>query len=502
MAYLGRRGALAPVNSADIPDGSVTAAKVTADVATQAELDTVSTVASAALPKAGGAMTGAITTNSTFDGVDIATRDAATITELELLERNVAMLGFFRASDDAKAQYSLVDQVIDQFQDATGIDAGASTAEVHDNTSKFYCATTGAIGPTHFEGTGSKQTFTVPTGVTSITIHAYGAQHNNYGGYSVGTLGTSGGTQYSIVVGTVETANPGATAAGYGGGGPATNAVGGGGLSGLFTGTGAITDFTSTAVQDRAVIIAGGSGSRSGSGAATPGAGGGTDGDSGNGPAGYGTQSAAGAGSGGGASGNLMWGGASGSSNETGAGGGGYYGGGGHNSQQGGGGGSGYIGGGTLSGSISSTNTYAGASSNKTNSTHFNLATSGNCSGRVSIDYDARVFANMTLQSVATTAESAPTKGDIIIWIEDNAGTATVNTDIKAFISRDGSAFTGEVTLVDEGHWGSTGKRILVAHNVDLSGIASGTAMKYKITTHNQAIGKETRVHGVSLSWG
>ena len=34
------------------------------------------TIASAALPKAGGAMTGAITTNSTFDGIDIATRDA------------------------------------------------------------------------------------------------------------------------------------------------------------------------------------------------------------------------------------------------------------------------------------------------------------------------------------------------------------------------------------------------------------------------------------------
>jgi len=59
-----------------IADGTLTAAKMAADVATQAELDTVSTVASAALPKAGGAMTGAITTNSTFDGVDIATRDA------------------------------------------------------------------------------------------------------------------------------------------------------------------------------------------------------------------------------------------------------------------------------------------------------------------------------------------------------------------------------------------------------------------------------------------
>ena len=38
------------------------------------------TVANAALPKAGGAMTGPITTNSTFDGVDVATRDAVLTT--------------------------------------------------------------------------------------------------------------------------------------------------------------------------------------------------------------------------------------------------------------------------------------------------------------------------------------------------------------------------------------------------------------------------------------
>jgi hypothetical protein len=43
-----------------IADGTITAAKVAADVATQAELDTVSAVASAALPKAGGTMTGNI----------------------------------------------------------------------------------------------------------------------------------------------------------------------------------------------------------------------------------------------------------------------------------------------------------------------------------------------------------------------------------------------------------------------------------------------------------
>ena len=38
------------------------------------------TTADAALPRAGGAMTGAITTNSTFDGVDVAARDAVLTT--------------------------------------------------------------------------------------------------------------------------------------------------------------------------------------------------------------------------------------------------------------------------------------------------------------------------------------------------------------------------------------------------------------------------------------
>ena len=58
------------VATVDIADDAVTAAKlanaINTDIATGV----------AALPKSGGAMTGAITTNSTFDGVDIATRDA------------------------------------------------------------------------------------------------------------------------------------------------------------------------------------------------------------------------------------------------------------------------------------------------------------------------------------------------------------------------------------------------------------------------------------------
>ena len=107
---------------------------------------------------------------------------------------------------------------------------------------------------------------------------------------------------------------------------------------------------------------------------------------------------------------------------------------------------------------------------------------------------------DLTLQSVATTAESAPTTGDIVILIEDASGTATINTDVKAYISRDGSAFSSAVTLTDEGDWG-TNKRILAAHNVDISGITSGTSMKYKITTHNQSASKHTKIHATSLAW-
>jgi hypothetical protein len=55
----------------------MTRARILADyVSSGDELAVTTATAGAALPKAGGAMTGAITTNSTFDGVDIAARDA------------------------------------------------------------------------------------------------------------------------------------------------------------------------------------------------------------------------------------------------------------------------------------------------------------------------------------------------------------------------------------------------------------------------------------------
>ena len=127
-------------------------------------------------------------------------------------------------------------------------------------------------------------------------------------------------------------------------------------------------------------------------------------------------------------------------------------------------------------------------------------AGTGSEGGNGALVLSYNVSNDLTLQSTATTAESAPTSADLVVLIEDGAGTASPNVDIKGYISRDGSAFSSAVTFVDEGDWG-TNKRILVARNVDISGITSGTSMKYKLTTHNQSASKETRIHATSLAW-
>ena len=97
---------------------------------------------------------------------------------------------------------------------------------------------------------------------------------------------------------------------------------------------------------------------------------------------------------------------------------------------------------------------------------------------------------------------SAPTTGDICMLIENGAGTATLNTDIKAYVSRNGGTGWDQATLVDKGTWGSGTKKIVTANNVAFSNSASGVDMRYKITTHNQSAGsKETRIHATSLAW-
>ena len=123
-------------------------------------------------------------------------------------------------------------------------------------------------------------------------------------------------------------------------------------------------------------------------------------------------------------------------------------------------------------------------------------------SGAVHIKHGAYTAegGNMTLVSNAQTALAAPTKGDLVMTISNGVGTTTVNTDVKAYISRNGSAYTSALTLVSKGT--TAGHTILTANDVDLSGITTGTSMRWKVETLNQNLAsKTTRIQAVSLGW-
>ena len=108
-------------------------------------------------------------------------------------------------------------------------------------------------------------------------------------------------------------------------------------------------------------------------------------------------------------------------------------------------------------------------------------------------------IANLTLVSNSTTAEAVPTKADIVLTYTNGAGTATINTDLIASVSRDNGTTYTTTTLASQGTTG--GETILSASNVDISGQPSGSSMVWKVVTANQSATKDTRIHGVSLGW-
>ncbi len=193
-----------------------------------------------------------------------------------------------------------------------------------------------------FSYTGSQQTWTVPSGVTSIQIECWGAQGGErsagvspgLGGYAKGYRSVSPGQSLYIYVGGQGTgvSNSVFGGAGWNGGGNAEGSGGGGGGG---------TDVRAggTALTNRIIVAGGGGGTGYNAGDAGDGGGltGGDGGNAADGSAAYGgdggTQSAGGAGgSTGGTSGTLGQGGNGGDRTGigySGGGGGGYYGGGG-----------------------------------------------------------------------------------------------------------------------------------------------------------------------------
>jgi hypothetical protein len=132
----------------------------------------------------------------------------------------------------------------------------------------------------------------------------------------------------------------------------------------------------------------------------------------------------------------------------------------------------------------------------ETSTTEVRLILSGNAVGSMSnVSWASEVPPpNMVLQSNAFTAEAAPDEAFLVVWQEDVDG-VTLNTDLLAYVSRDGGTTWAQVTLVEEATL-STGR--ILAASVDVSGQPSGTSMKWKLAVTNN---KEQRVHGIGLSW-
>jgi hypothetical protein len=451
------------------------------------------------------------------------------------IQSNIALLGFKCAVNGSLAKYNLQDQIIDEYEDATGIDAGASTNE--SLTSGVYSGKTGS------NPTGATSTDTSVAGYTTMVLSAASGNIVVGSGGNVAILvvggGGSGGNDYGGGGGAggliyksshALTAQTYAWVIGAGGAGQATGSTAGN--------NGADSTWTDAAASVEFTAKGGGAGGEESANGSTAGGSGGGAGHTGSGAAetqtgqsgdsgtyGFGNQGGSGSGAsdydaaGGGGAGNSGFNGGGGSGDGgpgknysaifgTAVGDNGWFasgGGGGWGPHGTADGGDASAGGGTGGGASSAGNS-ANSAPNTGGGSGGGASSDGDSgnggSGIILIRYADGAFEttgqNLTLQSTATTASSAATKADLIMLIENAAGTATINVDIKGYVTADGGSNWTEGTLVDEGTWG-TNKKIYAFHDVT---VTSGTDMRYKITTHNQNAGsKETKIHATSIGW-
>ena len=435
-----------------------------------------------------------------YHGVTTLTSD------IDNSETNIALLAFKVATGDSLTKFEMVDQVIDEYIDSSGIDTGNSTNELVETG---YVRGETIVGSTPTGGTvttyGStvvntflaSGNFTTPSlGLVDVLVVAGGGGGGDHGGAG----GGAGGVRQLTGI----TANVGANAIVVGSGGPPNQASGSNGgtssaLGQVCTGGGGGGRWDQSG-------IAGGSGGGGGgnaSGGGYPGGSGNAGGYSpsegnGGGPGAHspGNHASGGGGGGAGAGGSSASGAQGGHAGDGvqnnyrtgsniyyggGGGGGAFYSSGGGNGGQGGGG-HGYD---TLT--AGDPNTGGGGGGGY----HYGGSGAVGGSGIVVIKYADDTFlqssaGDLTLVSTATTAQTEPVTGDVVMLLEDGSGTASLNTDIKAHVSRDDGTTWTETTLTNEGSWG-TNKHILVARDVDISSQPSGTSMRYKIETFGQA---------------
>ena len=438
------------------------------------------------------------------------------------LEDDIALLAFKTQANGSLAKYGLADQVVDSFEDTSGIDLSGSTNEIR-NTGNYIIG--GTAGSVTTDKLTSGTSWTVPAGVYNgeVLIVAGG------GGGGTGGGGGAGGV--------VHDTNHILTA-----GGSVTYAIGAAGAGGTYTSNTGINGGNTT-FSSLTAVGGGGGGCRGMSAPDNEGQDGGCGGgaDYAGVRGGLSTQQTAGTASGGtitayGTNGGYA---VSGDPYLSGGGGGATEGG--QKAQwptHAGNGGRGLY---TDIGLTDATNNYGWLAAGGAGSRHHGFggqvgqagqngggsagdATGGNAvaasygsggggadsqasstggtgtAGVVFIKYTPITEANLTMVSTSTEAVSAVTKGDIVMTYSDGVGTTTLNTDLTAEISADDGSTWTSVTLVSQGT--SAGHTIVTASDVAItSTISSPADMRYRIKTLNQAAGKQTRIQAVSLGW-
>ena len=107
-------------------------------------------------------------------------------------------------------------------------------------------------------------------------------------------------------------------------------------------------------------------------------------------------------------------------------------------------------------------------------------STSATLAGSAGAKYYSGANSNQTLISTTTTALTAPTKASIVLQTEDATGTSTINTDVKAGVSRDALNYV-DTTLAKIGTWGSG--NVYAANDVTMP----GTVMTQAVTVRSSA---------------
>ena len=464
--------------------------------------------------------------------------------DLTGLDDDIALLGFKASANGSLAKYNLVDQTVDAFEDASGVDAGSSTNEMRDSSGKYYSGSE-TITPTVTGGTittdGDYKVHTFTSNGSyvsdaSLTTDYFVLAGGGGGGGRYGGGGGAGG--FRLFESQTVAAGTYAIVVGNGGAGGNNAQAGAWGYASSFIG-GSISSSSS----------GGGGGNRESGGAAPAGGSGGGgsyvhpagvnpgiwppgDGNAGGytpvegypGGIGDGTGGGdypAGGGGGAGAAGENAGGQGNYSPSTPYKGGDGgvgrstdisvsgtpvFYAGGGGGGvqnypepQQGGGvGGTGGGGAGGLQApGTAATGKGSGGGGGGGSGMNGGAGTVGIVIVRRPITYSN--YLDMTLVSTATTAQAIPTKGDMVMTYTNGAGTAVINTNIKGYVSRDGGTTYTEGTLVTQGTTG--GHTIASFHDLNISGQPSGSSMRYKIETLVQSVSMQTRIQAVSLGW-